>query len=155
MSDPTPALADPEVEASTDAASTNAADTALLARIQAPEGEGREIPDAATRDVVGRAPVHTVADIDAAVARARAAQPAWDAVGHEERSRLLMAAADRIEANAEALARLLSREQGKPLDGPNARFEVGACAAWLRAGRPAPPACAFGKRPAGQRSSGS
>lgn len=28
---------------------------------------------------------------------------------------------------------LLSREQGKPLNGPNARFEVGACAAWLRA----------------------
>ncbi|MGN7188808.1 aldehyde dehydrogenase family protein [Microbacterium enclense] len=133
MSDPTPALADPEVEASTDVASTNADDIALLARVQAPAGEGREIPDAATRDVIGRAPVHTVADIDAAVARARAAQPAWDAVGHEERSRLLMAAADRIEANAEALARLLSREQGKPLDGPNARFEVGACAAWLRA----------------------
>ncbi len=42
-------------------------------------------------------------------------------------------AADAIEANAEALAVLLSREQGKPLNGPNARFEVGACAAWLRA----------------------
>ena len=27
---------------------------------------------------------------------------------------------------------ILSREQGKPLDGPNARFEVGACAAWTR-----------------------
>src|SRR3712207_7465049 len=32
-----------------------------------------------------------------------------------------------------SLAELLSREQGKPLNGPNARFEVGACAAWLRA----------------------
>jgi phenylacetaldehyde dehydrogenase len=42
-------------------------------------------------------------------------------------------AADAVEANAEALAELLSREQGKPLNGPNARFEVGACAAWLRA----------------------
>ena len=28
---------------------------------------------------------------------------------------------------------MLSREQGKPLDGPNARFEVSACASWLRA----------------------
>ncbi|MDN6170104.1 MAG: aldehyde dehydrogenase family protein, partial [Micrococcaceae bacterium] len=35
--------------------------------------------------------------------------------------------------SAEALAELLSREQGKPLNGPNARFEVGACSAWLRA----------------------
>ncbi|MDO5744528.1 MAG: aldehyde dehydrogenase family protein, partial [Micrococcaceae bacterium] len=46
---------------------------------------------------------------------------------------LLNKAADAIEANAEALAHLLSREQGKPLNGPNARFEVGACSAWLRA----------------------
>ena len=38
----------------------------------------------------------------------------------------------RIDANAEALAQLLSREQGKPLNGPNARFELGACSAWLR-----------------------
>jgi acyl-CoA reductase-like NAD-dependent aldehyde dehydrogenase len=45
---------------------------------------------------------------------------------------LLCRAADVVEANAEALAELLSREQGKPLNGPNARFEVGACAAWLR-----------------------
>ncbi|SIR73349.1 aldehyde dehydrogenase family protein [Microbacterium sp. RURRCA19A] len=129
MSDPTPALADPVI----DTAAPDADDLALLARVQAPEGQGREIPDAATREVIGRAPVHTVADVDAAVARARAAQPAWDARGHADRSALLMAAADRVEANAEALARLLSREQGKPLDGPNARFEVGACAAWLRA----------------------
>jgi phenylacetaldehyde dehydrogenase len=44
-----------------------------------------------------------------------------------------MKAADAVERSAEELARLLSREQGKPLNGPNARFEVGACAAWLRA----------------------
>jgi acyl-CoA reductase-like NAD-dependent aldehyde dehydrogenase len=109
------------------------AESMLLDHVQAPEGEGREILDAATREVIGRAPVHTVADLDAAVARASAAQPAWAALGHERRSALLLAAADAIEAHAEPLARLLSREQGKPLDGPNARFEVGACAAWLRA----------------------
>ncbi|MDL9980193.1 aldehyde dehydrogenase family protein [Microbacterium candidum] len=107
-------------------------DSALLARVQATEGEGREILDAATREVIGRVPVQTVADMDAAIARAKAAQPAWEALGHEERSALLVKAADAIDANAEGLARLLSREQGKPLNGPNARFEVGACSAWLR-----------------------
>ncbi len=107
-------------------------EAALLARVQAPEGEGREILDAATREVIGRAPVQTVADLDDAVARAKAAQPGWEALGHEKRSELLLKAADAIDANAEALARLLSREQGKPLNGPNARFEVGACSAWLR-----------------------
>lgn len=106
---------------------------ALLARVSAPEGSGREIHDAATGEVIGRAPEHTIADLDAAVAAAHVAQPGWDALGHEKRSSILNAIADRIDANAEELARLLSREQGKPLNGPNARFEVGACSAWLRA----------------------
>lgn len=108
-------------------------ESALLDRVTARAGEGREILDAASREVIGRAPVHTVADLDAAVARASAAQPGWAALGHERRSALLLAAADAIEANAEPLARLLSREQGKPLNGPNARFELGACVVWLRA----------------------
>lgn len=107
--------------------------TDLLARVSAPAGSGREIPDAATGEIIGRAPVHTVADLEAAIAAARAAQPGWEALGHAKRSGILNAIADRIEANAEELARLLSREQGKPLNGPNARFEVGACSAWLRA----------------------
>jgi acyl-CoA reductase-like NAD-dependent aldehyde dehydrogenase len=105
----------------------------LLARVSAPEGSGREIHDAATGEVIGLAPEGTVADLDAAVAAARQAQPGWDALGHEKRSGILNAIADRIDADAEPLARLLSREQGKPLNGPNARFEVGACSAWLRA----------------------
>ncbi|CAN5516377.1 aldehyde dehydrogenase family protein [soil metagenome] len=107
--------------------------TALLARVSASEGSGRDINDAATGELIGRAPEQTVADVDAAVAAARAAQPGWEALGHAKRSDILNAIADRIEANAEELARLLSREQGKPLNGPNARFEVGACSAWLRA----------------------
>ncbi|MFJ3956653.1 aldehyde dehydrogenase family protein [Arthrobacter sp. NPDC090010] len=104
----------------------------LLAAIQPAQG-GREIRDVATGEVIGRAPVEGVDQLEAAIARTTAAQPGWDAVGHAERSRLLHAAADAVEQHAEALARLLSREQGKPLDGPNARFEVGACSAWLRA----------------------
>lgn len=138
MSDPTPALVDPEVAATAPEPAPGSgheasdADEALLARIQPADGAGRQIPDAATREVIGRAPEQGEGDVDAAISRARAAQPGWDLLGHGERSRLLMAAADRVEQNAEALARLLSREQGKPLDGPNARFEVGACAAWLR-----------------------
>ena len=108
-------------------------ETALLNRVQAPVGEGRDILDAATREVIGRAPVQTVSDLDAAIARAKAAQPAWEARGHDERIALLLQAADAIDANSESLARLLSREQGKPLNGPNARFEVGACSGWLRA----------------------
>ncbi len=98
----------------------------------APSVGGREITDPATGAVIGRAPEHTAADLDAAVDRAAAAQPGWAALGHAERTRLLLEAADRVDANAEALAQLLTREQGKPLNGPNARFEVGGVTAWLR-----------------------
>lgn len=113
--------------------SDSTAATSLLDRVQAPAGEGREILDAATREVIGRAPEQTVEDLDSAIARAKGAQPAWDALGHEKRIELLNKMADAVDAQAEELAVLLSREQGKPLNGPNARFEVGACSAWLRA----------------------
>ncbi|MDF2052229.1 aldehyde dehydrogenase family protein [Arthrobacter sp. Cr_A7] len=109
---------------------TDAAD--LLAVIQPATG-GRRIMDPATGELVGLAPEHTVPDLESAITAARASQPAWGALTHGERSAFLNGAADAVEASAEALAELLSREQGKPLNGPNARFEVGACAAWLRA----------------------
>ena len=105
----------------------------LLARISAPPATGREVRDPATGEVIASAPKKTVDDLDAAIAAAKAAQPAWEALGHAKRSELLNAVADRIEAESEPLAELLSREQGKPLNGPNARFEVGACVGWLRA----------------------
>ncbi|MFF1573614.1 aldehyde dehydrogenase family protein [Leifsonia sp. NPDC058292] len=104
----------------------------LLDRVSADAATGRDIHDPATGELIGRAPEATVDDLDAAVARARDAQPAWEARGHSERTEILLRAADAIDAHAEELARLLSREQGKPLNGPNARFELGACSAWLR-----------------------
>lgn len=106
--------------------------TTLLDAITVPESDGRAIPDAATRETIGYAPVHGLEDLDAAVSAARGAQPAWAALGHQERSRILHRIADDIEARSEELAVILSREQGKPLDGPNARFEIGAAAAWTR-----------------------
>lgn len=104
----------------------------LLASIESPRG-GREIKDPATGDVVGRAPEHGVGELENAINSARNAQRDWAARPDEDRREYLNRAADAVEASGEALAELLSREQGKPLNGPNARFEVGACAAWLRA----------------------
>ncbi|MGV9712827.1 aldehyde dehydrogenase family protein [Gordonia sp. NPDC003424] len=103
----------------------------LLADITDPDG--REITDPATDEVVGKVRFQSVEELDDAVARARAAQPAWAARTDAERVDLLMKAADAIDAAAEPLAELLSREQGKPLNGPNARFELGGCTAWMRA----------------------
>ncbi|KHL04434.1 aldehyde dehydrogenase [Sinomonas humi] len=111
----------------------------LLDAIAPSPGEpGREMLDPATGELVGVSPMHGIAELEAAVAAAKAAQPGWAAAGHEARSAALLAAADAVEAHAEELARILSREQGKPLNGPNARFEVGACAAWLRSAATTP-----------------
>jgi acyl-CoA reductase-like NAD-dependent aldehyde dehydrogenase len=106
---------------------------ALLASITVPSGPTRTILNPATGEAVGEAPIHDLEYLEQLVAAAQDAQPAWEALGHEGRSAALLKAADAVERYAEELAQLLSREQGKPLNGPNARFEVGACAAWLRA----------------------
>jgi acyl-CoA reductase-like NAD-dependent aldehyde dehydrogenase len=105
----------------------------LLAAITPVSGPTRDVHDPATGALVGTVSVQTADDVDRAVAAAAAAQPAWAALGHDERSAVMLRAAEAIDGSSEALAELLSREQGKPLNGPNARFEVGASAAWLRA----------------------
>jgi acyl-CoA reductase-like NAD-dependent aldehyde dehydrogenase len=94
---------------------------------------GREVRDPATDELIGHVVDSTADEVAAAVATARGAQAAWAATSDEERRVLLHAAADAVERSSEALALLLSREQGKPLNGPNARFEVGGCIGWLRA----------------------
>ncbi len=96
------------------------------------EGETREVRDPATDELIGLAPVQGVAEVEAAIERAEAAQPGWAALSDEDRRAYLHKAADAIKESADALAELLSREQGKPLNGPNARFEVGGCEVWTR-----------------------
>ena len=100
-----------------------------------PDGDvvsSRPVHDPATGQVIGLAPVHGAEEVDEAVAVARDIQPEWTSWSSAERAEVLNRAADAVDAVAGPLAELLSRETGKPLKGPNARFEVGACSAWLR-----------------------
>jgi acyl-CoA reductase-like NAD-dependent aldehyde dehydrogenase len=55
------------------------------------------------------------ADVDAAVAAAHAAFPAWSHASASDRGRILLRLADLIEENAEELARLESLDTGHPL----------------------------------------
>lgn len=55
------------------------------------------------------------ADIDAAVAAAQRAFPAWSRMAAADRGRILLRLADLIEANAEELARLESLDTGHPI----------------------------------------
>jgi betaine-aldehyde dehydrogenase len=63
-----------------------------------------------------------VEETDAAVARAKVAFPAWRAVAPADRARLLRRLAGLVEKHAEELARIESRNVGKPIAG--ARGEV-------------------------------
>ena len=112
--------------------------SAVTASADATAEHTREVLDPATGALIGTAPVRDVAALEAAIDRAEQAQRDWAALGEEQRSAYLNRAADAIEAHAEPLAELLSREQGKPLNGPNARFEVGGCVAWTRAAADTP-----------------
>src|SRR5699024_2593885 len=103
----------------------------LLAAITV--ADGTAVHDPATGEFIGNTAVSTAADVDAAVARATQAQVSWGALTHAERSAYLHKAADAVNASVEALAEVLAREAGTPLNGPNARFEAGACESWLRA----------------------
>lgn len=64
-------------------------------------------------DVVARAPLGGGAEVDAAVAAARAAYPAWSEASPELRSDLLDKVGDTILRRREEIGRLLSREEGK------------------------------------------
>jgi acyl-CoA reductase-like NAD-dependent aldehyde dehydrogenase len=65
-------------------------------------------------------------ETDAAVARAKAAFPAWRAIAPADRARLLRRLATLVEEHGEELARIESRNVGKPIAG--ARAEIGMVA---------------------------
>ena len=85
----------------------------------------------ATEEVFAQAPEASRENLDAAVAAARKAFPAWRAKSLDERRAVLLSMADAVEADLPTLAELLTREQGKSL--ANAQFEVGGTAMWMRA----------------------
>jgi succinylglutamic semialdehyde dehydrogenase len=66
-------------------------------------------------DEIGRFPVADAAAVDAAVARARRALPAWRDAGFEARARVLRRFRDLAKEAASELAPLIAREMGKAL----------------------------------------
>jgi len=83
----------------------------------APSHSGDEIAvvNPVDESVVDSIPKGSAADADAAVAAARAAQPAWAALSPVTRRNMLRTVADRIRAQSDPLSRLLTIENGKPL----------------------------------------
>ena len=76
-----------------------------------------DVLNPATGQVIGSAPDCTPEQLDAAVAAARKAFPAWSATPIEKRREALLAIAGVLGGNVEELKRLLTSEQGKPHEG--------------------------------------
>lgn len=89
-----------------------------------------EVVNPATEEVLAQAPRASVTQLDAAVAAARAAFPAWAARDIAERRGMILAIADRLEVRCDEFARLLTQEQGKPL--PEATAEIVYTCAFIR-----------------------
>ena len=85
-------------------------------------GGDAAVVEPATGAELGRAGIALPADIAAATAAAAAAQPAWAALPHTERSAILRRAGDIWKANAAEIEQWSIREGGKI--GPAAQFET-------------------------------
>jgi succinate-semialdehyde dehydrogenase/glutarate-semialdehyde dehydrogenase len=71
--------------------------------------------DPATGEELGRARLLSAEDVRQAVSRARAAQPDWANLSFRERARVVLRARELMLAERDEIARLISRETGKPL----------------------------------------
>src|SRR4051794_13176259 len=75
-----------------------------------------EVVNPATGEVIRRVPAVSPAEVGAIVARARAAQPAWEALGYEGRGRILRRAQKWVVDNTDRLVATIVSETGKTFE---------------------------------------
>jgi acyl-CoA reductase-like NAD-dependent aldehyde dehydrogenase len=74
-----------------------------------------QVTDSATEEIIASIPEGTAADVDKAVAAAKAAFPAWSALPKEERAAYLMKIHAGLDARTEEIAETIAKEVGMPL----------------------------------------
>ena len=77
------------------------------------DGELRDVHDPSTGDVIARVPMCGRRDVDAAVAAAQHALPAWSNMPIKERVQIFFRYRQLLERDLESLAALVSEENGK------------------------------------------
>lgn len=86
-------------------------------------GEDMPVIDPATGEAITSVSAAQGSDVDQAIGAAHAAFPAWSALSVDERAKILVRFAEKIDESAEALAQLETLDVGKPIE--NARgFDV-------------------------------
>lgn len=83
--------------------------------VDSASGETYEVIDPSTGEVYARAPMSRDEDVDRAYAAADAAFAGWGETTPQERARALLHIADAIDARADEIVKVESRDTGKPL----------------------------------------
>ena len=91
-------------------------------RVAGTSGRQAEDFNPATGEVQARVALASQAELDAAVAAAAAAQPAWGATNPQRRARVMMEFVRLLNRDMDKLAEALSREHGKTI--PDAKGDV-------------------------------
>ena len=82
-----------------------------------PDGDGIiDVINPSTEEVIGSVPVSSHADVDSAVAAAKAAFPSWSKSSIDERSNFLNAISAALKERGEELAQLITAEVGTPIE---------------------------------------
>ncbi|MEU7820898.1 aldehyde dehydrogenase family protein [Catellatospora sp. NPDC049133] len=84
-------------------------------RVVAGSGETIPVTNPATGEVIAEAPAGTSADVDQAVAAARAAFPGWAATDPAERAAAVRRIGEGLQARAEEIAVTITAEMGSPI----------------------------------------
>jgi len=98
-------------------------------------GKTFDVINPATGKAFAQCQLGDVNHVNAAVAAAKAAFPAWSRTSDDERKQLLHAVAGAIEANMPELMQLVTMETGKPMGGLNgigSGMEVGGSIGWTQ-----------------------
>ncbi|MEV6865571.1 aldehyde dehydrogenase family protein [Streptosporangium subroseum] len=77
-------------------------------------GESIDVVNPATEEIIDRVPAGSPADVDAAVAAARAAFPSWSRTASAERGKILAAAAELLRERSDQIARIIATDMGAP-----------------------------------------
>jgi acyl-CoA reductase-like NAD-dependent aldehyde dehydrogenase len=94
-------------------AETTTQETAAAAERQDGRGATIEVQNPATGESIASVPAVSTDDVAGIVARARAAQPGWEALGFDGRGRILRRAQKWVIDNSDRIARTIVSENGK------------------------------------------
>ncbi|HKK36455.1 MAG TPA: CoA-acylating methylmalonate-semialdehyde dehydrogenase [Paracoccaceae bacterium] len=90
--------------------------------VKGTSGRFADVYNPATGEVQSKCPLASAAEVDAAVASAAKAQPAWGATNPQRRARVLMKFVSLLNRDMDKLAEALSKEHGKTV--PDAKGDV-------------------------------